>query len=645
MTQRSFPVLIFLLLANWQGAVLLAQVNPQPRAAWQDTSTVDSNRHRVQILNADILSFQRVDGLPLQKLLGNVRLMQDSTFFSCDSAYYYESQNRLEAYDNVTVIMPDSVVMTAERATYDSETRIAEVFDNITLTDRSVTLTTDHLTYDREEEYGYYRDGGKLVDEETELTSVLGYYYPQEDMAYFRKNVVLKHPDYTLKTDTLGYHTDTKIATFLTQTTILSKDGTIETTSGNYDTQGRRVNLFARSQVRDSSYLMSADTLFYDDETNMGFAIGKVIVDQIDSSLQIRGNYGEFDRGSDRSMVAERPVAIQVFEDDTLFLFADTLRSFSIERYDTVFATAATPVENSLAQDSSVSDTVVIPQPDSSWQVLDSVALPAPPLLQPEPRVVQDVDTVKRRLFKGYHDVSFFMRELQGRCDSMVYYYDDSVLFLYQKPVLWSEENQLTGDTIKVWMANGKADSMWIGPNAFLVSKEDTVGYNQMKGKEMRASFRQGNLYCLEIRGNAESIYFAKEEDTVETRYQGLNQALSQAMNLYFTDNELQKIVFLAQPEGTFKPMFEVIFQENQLDGMPWRIDEKPEEPDAIAIMQGPWPPDLPFELPTLPEGAFDPEEETSPKEEVTEGMPIPDAEASPESETTDDELSSSTGQ
>lgn len=555
-------------------------------------TTEDSTSRRVKILNADLLSFSTVDGVQLQKLIGNVKILQDSTTFYCDSAYYFEVDNRIEAFSNVRVEMPDSVVMVAKRAIYDGNTRIAEAFKDITLTDRSVTLKTQHLTYDRNEEFGFFDKKGTLLDGDTKLTSLLGYYYPQENMSYFRKDVVLESPDYTLYTDTLAYDTELKIARFVTKTTIVSDGGDIVTTKGNYDTEARRVNLFERSQVTDSTYILSADTLFYDDELSMGYAIGHVVVDQKDTTLQLKGNYGEFNRETDESLVTNNPVAIQIFENDTLFLFADTLRSIIQTKIDTVtyrFLPKALAIIDSLLSDSTIADSVAL-----ATYLLDSLGVDT-----------FRVDTQKFRIFKGYYNVRFFMNDLQGRCDSLVYFYDDSMLLMYQNPMLWAEENQLYGDTIKVWMKNGEADSMWLGANSFLVSEEDTVGFNQMKGKEMRASFRDGDMYRLAVIGNSESIYFAKEEDSTETRYQGMNQALAQAINLYFQDNELQKIVFLSQPEGSFKPMFEVMFQPNRLDGMKWLPENRPLRPDGLQIMLGLWPP-VPTGGPNLD---FDPEE------------------------------------
>jgi hypothetical protein len=190
------------------------------------------------------------------------------------------------------------------------------------------------------------------------------------------------------------------------------------------------------------------------------------------------------------------------------------------------------------------------------------------------------MDTLEFTVFRAYHNVTFFMNDLQGKADSLVYFYDDSIITLHDDPILWSDVNQLTGDTIKIWMKNDQVDSMWVGADGFLASKEDTVGYNQIKGKELRVKFRNNELSRMNVIGNSESIYFARnDDDTTRITYQGMNKALAQKMVMHFEDNEPVKIVFLSQPEGKFIPFFMTIGQENKLDGLDWRIEEKPEKP------------------------------------------------------------------
>lgn len=599
------------------------------QAALADTSTNDSAPRRVRILNADLLTFQKRGDTAVQKLIGHVRLAQDSTLFFCDSAYLYERDNRLEAFDRVRIEMPDSVRILSDRLTYDGNTRIAELYDDILLTDGQSRLTTDRLTYHRAEEYGYYQGGGRLVDDSTVLTSDKGYYYPNRDEAFFRGRVKLAHPDYTLTTDTLGYDTETKVARFLTLTTIENEDGIITTSEGSYDTEGASIDLFQRSQVRDSSYLLTADTLLYTDGRTLGLALGEVVVIQEDSSLELRGNYGRFNRATDESFITGEAVAIQRMDGDTLYIFADTLFSLKdtqiIDRQqrqaERLVALRAS-LADSLGADSVRYDSLLPPrkvQVDSAM-ALDSLALDSlgrqaladslardslgllglavgPPTL---PQFERRFDTVVKRLFLGYHHVRFFMNDMQGRADSMVYYYDDSLLYLYHDPILWAQDNQLTGDTITVWMKNEQADSMRISGNSFMASKEDTVGFNQLKGSEMQLKFRANELYRVRMLGSTESIYFIKEEadssaaDSAPPSYQGMNQALANAMTLFFDNQEVTRIVFVGQPEGTFYPFYEVVFQDNALDGLHWRGDERPEKPRWLL----PLPPVKPVGLP-----------------------------------------------
>ncbi|MEO1216329.1 MAG: OstA-like protein [Bacteroidota bacterium] len=625
--------LLFLPLKGW------SQVVPTFSDPPADTTATDSlEDDRIKILNSDLLMFEKVNGIPIQKLIGNVRIQQDSTFFYCDSAYHFESQNRLEAYDNVKIEMSDSVTLTGDRLIYFSDTKIAEVYDNITLTDQEAILTTDRMTYKRVEDFGFYEEGGELLNGTDTLTSKLGYYYPQTKDAFFRGDVVLMSPDYNLETDTLGYNTETKIAKFLTYTKIISEDGEITTTNGNYSTEDKKINLFERSTVEDSSYVLTADSLRYEDQDNMGYAVGNVYIQEEDSSLEIRGQYGQFNRKTDESLVTQDPVAIQFMEDDTLYMFADTLLSLNIKRpveevdslkQDSVSLGTDSLVQSLVERDSLLADTAALDStiaalpalqiekpsaviPDSAYEQLQQAPglgkVPADSnsltgvnpfsIKPPDDSLALDTvgrrDSVESRVFRAFNNVRLFMNDMQGRADSLIYMFDDSMIYMYQKPVLWADESQITGDSIIIWMKDSKIDSMWVGANAFLASKEDTVGFNQIKGKEMRAKFVDNKLNRLHVIGNSESIYFAKnEDDTTNIFYEGMNQALAQEMYMYFVDNEIQRIVFVSKPEGTFYPFFEVVFKENKLEGLFWRGEERPEKPEIFVKLPG-----IPIQVP-----------------------------------------------
>ncbi len=52
----------------------------------------------------------------------------------------------------------------------------------------------------------------------------------------------------------------------------------------------------------------------------------------------------------------------------------------------------------------------------------------------------------------------------------------DSTIRMYRDPVLWSEQNQLTGDSIHIMMTNKALDSLVMYNTAFIVSRDTIKG-------------------------------------------------------------------------------------------------------------------------------------------------------------------------
>ena len=131
---------------------------------------------------------------------------------------------------------------------------------------------------------------------------------------------------------------------------------------------------------------------------------------------------------------------------------------------------------------------------------------------------------------------------MQGKCDSLVYKFADSTIFLYKEPVLWSEKNQLTADSIWIAMANNQIDSLALINSAFIISVDDTLTastFNQIKGKSMVGYFKNNAMEKVNIFGNAESVFYVREE---EGGLLGINKTSSSDMTIYLTDNEIKAI-------------------------------------------------------------------------------------------------------
>lgn len=469
---------------------------------------------QIEVLNADFLTFDtRAEG-GLRKLNGNVALRHDSTLVYCDSAYLYTERNFLEALSRVKVYYSNSVTLFCDKLTYDGKTKIGEAYDHITLLHKDQTLKTNRMTYYRSENYGKYINGGTLTDTANTLTSERGYYYNTNDFAYFKKNVKLVNKEYTLTSDTLVYDTARETAHLVAPTYIKTRDKEDLYAAGGYlKTEEKEMFVYGDPYFRDSSYRLAADTIFYQDSLDFGWAKCNVRSQNADSTLFIYGEFGTFQRKSRTTTTTGDPYVLHYLDKDTLLFFADTL--FSVD------------------------------------------------------------DTARKNSkLRGYPNVRItYGDEMKAIADSAVYDRVDSLFFLTRDPVVWSDSSQLTGDTIRLFIKNETADSIAVINKAFAISVEkDTAFYNQTKGRFLYGRFRKEALVWLHVVGNAESYYYVKDGPS----YIGLNQSFSKEIEVFLRNNRPYRLRFIQQADATLYPIHEVWFETRRLDGFRWRDAEKP---------------------------------------------------------------------
>ena len=143
---------------------------------------------------------------------------------------------------------------------------------------------------------------------------------------------------------------------------------------------------------------------------------------------------------------------------------------------------------------------------------------------------------------------------------------------LFKSPVLWQEENQLTAEIVEIKTSGGQIKNLFLKNQAFIISKEDSVKYNQIKGKQMTGHFRENKLAKIFVEGNGQTIYFAKDKEKLI----GVNRANCTNLMIYITDNKVAKITFLKKPDATLFPMNEFVPKEFLLKDFTWREKERP---------------------------------------------------------------------
>ena len=513
--------------------------------AQQPGATADTTRE-VQILSAGKLEFLRVnDSTQLQILSGKVRLKQDNTIFECDSCVINNRIHLFEAFGNVHINDADTANVYSNHLRYQINKKLANLDGGVRLTDGKATLTTPELEYDVNTKIGIYTKGGKVVNrEKTVITSQEGYYYTDLKDIYFKKNVELKDPAYYLKTDSLLINTETEIARFIAETFIKDSSGrTVTASSGYYDTHNRKAEFGGHAIIKDGKRTYSANTIIDDDSLGVSQFIGNAIIrDSAEGQTIIAGKILS-NKKAESFLAFNKPLMIVKQEQDSIYITADTL--FSAKLTDLYSA-----------KDSLQRDTI------KGIKVIDA----------------KTKDSTNR-YFEAYYHVRIFSDSLQSVCDSMFYSFKDSVFRLYQNPVVWSKESQITGDTILLFTKNKKADRLKVFDNSFLVNQVKGDFFNQVKSARMDGYFNDGSLDSVRARGYAECIYYVQDEDSAFT---GINQSTSDAIDIYFgldstgKEKELQKVVFRTAVKGTIWPMHSKTSEEMRLENFQWMEARRP---------------------------------------------------------------------
>lgn len=477
---------------------------------------------KIDLVHADRMQDGRHIGDDVRRLINQVHFRHEDTDMYCDSAYLFSGANSIRAFGNVFIAVSDTVQIYGDMLYYDGNTRLAELTGNVRLLDPQMTLTSRHLYYDLNENTAWYLTGGEIVDIENVLTSVEGFYDADMKDFFFRKEVVLTNPDYVMTADTLQYNTMSEVAFFFGPTTIVSEENTIFCRNGWYDTRNDIARFSKDAWFTNQEQSLTGDTLFYD--RNLGYGRADMNIEMRDSvqNTLITGHFAEHFEKEGVSVVTREALLIHISENDSLFLHADTLKS-----------------------------------------IID--------------------DENELRWVFAYHKARFFRHDIQGLCDSLVYSFSDSIIYLYHDPVLWTDVHQLTAKRIELKVTEEEIETIELFDAAFIVSEELDVGFNQIKGRSMKGYFRENDLWRIDVYGNGETIYYVREEDGAVV---GINKALASDIVIYVEDNKVSGIRFLSKPEASMIPPEESTEEDKLLRNFQWLETRRPKSREDVFVWQ-----------------------------------------------------------
>ncbi len=637
----------------------------------------DTGKSNIIILNNEYSEYIQSDEGNVHKLIHHVKLLHGSDTLYCDSAFFYQSQNSVEAFGNVAVFQADGTEAFADYMRYTGHNKMLFMRgteSDVQLSDiEGNSLWSKEVYYNLTSKIGTYRKGGTLQNDLTLVNSYTATYDLNSKNARFKGNVIVHDPEYQVFADDLGYNTESKVSTFLSPSVITNEESIMQTSRGTYNSISKIGYFPSRSSILNKANYIEADTLDYDKTTGFGIAKGNVIaIDTVQKSTLYCGHaiYNEI---KETLLAFDKPLMKTLDGKDSLFIKADTFYSQPVEiiedsltAQDSLQSTADM-IHGSIIKDDSVGifdegdfdslaldiseidslnaaanldslsqdialpnlfledpDTTLLPTLPEFSRIQDSLSIDQdlsqndtinPESLKPETSLLvyqnkpdsiksdesdsftvlhqqaafdsatahyknkpSEEDTNKLRYFTAYPNAVIFSDSLQGKCDSLAFSQQDSLIRMYVDPVLWPNKSQISGDVILIQLENGEFKELEVPRNAIMITRsgpEQAQFYDQIQGNTIKGYFKESNLDSLIAEPNAASIYYITDE---EEAYVGTSQATAERIEILFENEEIHSIKYRKDVDQLMTPIPDVNPQEMKLSRFKWREEERPKD-------------------------------------------------------------------
>lgn len=473
---------------------------------------------QILVKNSEFADYNQAEIPDAGLLTGNVIIDHDGIIITCNKAYYFQKENYVKLFGNVQMVQGDTLYLNSQYAEYNGNIKQAYATGKPVMRSPDMTLTTDTINFDRNKQEAYYNSFGRIVNKENTLTSNSGRYYATQKKSQFLTTVTITNPQYTIKSDHLDYYHTSGHAYLFGPSTITGKNNFIYTEKGFYNSKKNVGHFLRKSYIRYDDRLIEGDSLYYDRKIEFASATNNVkITDTINKGI-IKGHYGEVYKLKDSMFVTKRAVAINLVENDSVYIHGKRLMITGKKG---------------------------------------------------------------NQIIRAFDNARFYKTDMSGKCDSIHSSTKNALTQLLGRPVIWNAENQMTGDVIHLIGNNAteKLDSLKVLNNAFLVSKDSLgKGYNQVKGQNLYGKFRDNKLYEVDIVKNTEVIYYVYDE----LELTGIEKKVSSSINITLEDNKINTMTSFKNIDSDLYPETELPENARKLRGFIWRGDEIIKSKDDI---------------------------------------------------------------
>ncbi len=482
-----------------------------------------SQAKKIKILSTQLSTTDQEKYPDATILIGNVKMAHEGATLECKRALLYQKENIFKALGEVIIEQGDSIIQYSDFVLYNGNTKKATSWGNVEINDKEMKLSTDTLHFDRKNQLLYYPNRGTIRDKKNVLKSIRGTYFLKEKKFTAKSKVSVVNPQNKLESDHLDYYTNSNLAYLYGASTITNlKDSTkVYCERGFYNTNTDVAYFVKNAKLFLKERTISADSLYYDKRQGFASATNNIKVIDTVQKMVTKGNYAELYEKKDSLFIIDKAVAINAIDKDSMYVAGDK-----------ILLTGKT----------------------------------------------------NNRIIRIFNNVKIFKSDLQGKCDSIHTSQVSGLTRMFKNPILWSGKNQITGDSIQLKnnTVTNKLDSLKVLKNAFMIQKDSLSedDFNQIKGRNIYGKFEKSKLKTMLVKGNAESLYYNRNENT--KKLETVTKEIASDIEFTFAENEIIETKYFKLSEGKTFPPSEFPSEEKKFRGFIWRSDEQPLSVDDL---------------------------------------------------------------
>lgn len=488
----------------------------------------------------------------------------------------------------------DGNVIESRRGTYDAGLKTFTFEDQVELFMDTIKIKTNDLRYLTQEEKAYFGVNTYMWRDAGFLKADAGWYERGTQMAYFSNRVFMNNPDYEAWADELYFDQTTRDVDLYSNAQLLDtvnlmvclgdhilyKPDTDSTFASGILTDNPAVVYYGENENHEVDTLyMRADSIFvYSvpmcgidsvEKVNAAKRIEDIMFDAIGKKRADEAASREQENIEKMRKVGKLPPEWLELQQKAV---ADSLAALA--------AQAAADSLAALGQDS-----LSLPDKESPPDSVDaardsSFAAAADSLAAGSDAALALRDSTPVRHLRAFNNVRFYRSDLQGACDSLVFTELDSVARLYNRPVLWNAvKNQLSAEEMMLLMKDGQVFRGSMVTDAWMISQEDSVHFNQIKSTEMLGYFHENQLYRFDALGGVSAVFYMAEDGAVTT----INLKEAKMMTAAIKDGNAQRILYMESIKSDAYPLGELVPEKQRLKDFEWRGEERPVDRNAIT--------------------------------------------------------------